>query len=424
MLALLRTRIHSQSDRLPRIPFICCQIIAFGIVMSLSACRPAISQASRVAWQHHSPPVQRLTLDEFIVTPLAVDGDGDLWFGHQNLSGEGGVGHLVSGAVGDQMWEMHPVRPNDQGPESSFVLALVPDGQGGIWVGTVHGGLSHYDGQTHSWTRIAAPIRDVFAIVPDGAGLWLATFDSGVVHYDTGLQQWTAYTVATTAGGIQDDQVIKLIPDGAGGLWAGTYGGGVSHYDPESDSWRALTGASTEGGPGSEDVRALVAGESGDLWVGTFGGGISHYDPRRDAWELYTVETTGRGLASNYVLTLLPDGDTRLWAGLSNLRGQGGLAYFDGKAWQSYTVASTGGGLLSDDVRAIAADGTGGLWVGTRGGGLSHLSADRQTWTVYTADSTGGGLAGDSVMALEPDLEGGMWVGTASGLSHLRWRAP
>lgn len=424
MMGLLRTRIHSQSDRLARIALNCCQIIAFGIVMSLSACRPAPSQVGRVAWQHDSPPVQGLTLDEFIVTPLAVDGDGDLWFGHQNLHGDGGVGQLVSGAAGEQMWEMHPALPNDRGPETSFVLALVPDGRGGIWVGTVHGGLSHYDGEAHSWKMIKAPIHDVFAIVPDSVGLWLATFGGGVVHYETGSQEWTAYTKATTAGGIQDDQVIELIPDGAGGLWAGTYGGGVSHYDPESDSWRAIAGPSTEGGLGSEDVRALLVGESGDLWIGTFGGGISHYDPRRNAWELYTVETTSRGLASNYVLTLLPDGNAGLWAGLSNLRGQGGLAYFDGKAWQSHTVASTGGGLLSDDVRAIAPDGTGGLWVGTQGGGLSHLSADRQTWTVYTADSTGGGLAGDSVLALQRDGDGGMWVGTASGLSHVSWRAP
>lgn len=399
-------------------------VVAALSVAAITACRAKPSVVDRFEWQHPSPTIGGATLNEFMVTPLAVDEDGGLWFGYKNLSGEGGVGRFGPDAASAEEWQIHAAQAAQAGPGSGYVLALLPDGRDGVWVGSLHGGLSRYDGQAAAWQTITVPVDDVTALVADDRGLWLATFGDGIARYDPGPHSWVTYTQASTAGGLPDDEVIELIVDDAGGLWAGTYGGGLSHYDPNRDDWQAFTVASTGGGLGSNDIRALAADEAGNLWVGTFGGGISHYDPQRETWELYTTETTGGNLVSDYALTLLPGENGGLWAGLSNLRDQGGLGHFDGQAWQSYTVASTGGGLLSNDVRALAPDGAGGVWVGTRGGGLSHLAADRQAWTTFTVESTGGGLAGDTVLALLPNGAGGLWIGTASGLSHLRQAAP
>jgi streptogramin lyase len=393
-------------------------------VIILGTFRPIPLEPSQPEWRQSSPLINGSMLNEFSVAPLVADGQGGVWFVYKKVTGRGGVGHFRPKAIRQNKWQIYPAQSDDDEPKFDFALSLLSDGRQVIWVSSLKGSLSHYDHQTATWQAVTNFNSDVLAMTTKEGNLWLATFGDGVLCYDPATEHWQAYTQANTNGGLQDDEITVIVSDNDGGLWAGTYGGGLSRYHPTENTWQAFTVDSTGGGLGSDDVRTVVIDETGDVWVGTFGGGISRYHPLRNSWDLYTTQTTSAGLVSDYVLTLLPGRNGQMWAGLSNLHGQGGVAYFDGNRWQSHTIASTNGGLRSDDVRVLALDDEDGLWIGTRDGGLSHLAADRQTWTSFTVKSTHGGLADDTVLALLPDGVGQVWISTGSGLSYLRWHGP
>lgn len=373
-------------------------------------------------WHHPAPFAGSMSLEKGMGKSLVSDGQDGLWFGYNESTG--GLGHFHQGANGEEHWHIYLTPASNDSPGDGYILSLLPDGPQGLWIGSLHGGVSYLDSQSATLQTLPDFNGDVLVMLADDNGLWVGTFGEGVKYFDLESGSWTTYTQASTNGGLQDDNVTELITDGNGGLWAGTYHGGVSHYNSGHDVWRAYTVASTGGGLGSNDVRTLVVDESGELWVGTFGGGISRYNPLENAWILYSSQTTGGGLVSDYVLALLPDRNGGLWAGMSNLDDEGGLGYFDGDGWYSFTSESTENGLLSNDVRMLATDGVGGVWVGTRQGGLSHLSAGRKTWTNFTTNPDDGAhLTSDSILTLIAD-NGGVWVGVENGFDFVRWVGP
>lgn len=359
-----------------------------------------------------------------MITPMIEDGAGGAWFGFKNGSSQGGVGHFILDPSAKQKWELYPAwLDSENRPGSGFVLSLLPDEQGGVWVGTLNDHLGHFDGSNGNWVMLESLPKTIFDIAHSGSKVWMASYGQGIVYFDRESDTWESYTEESTSGGIEDDEIINLIVDETGGIWAGTYGGGVSHFDESKNQWQSFTVSSTGGMLGNNDIRDLLFDEEGYLWTGTFGGGISRYSPSNDTWDLFTSETTKGGLVLDYVLFLLKGSEGKLWAVLNDLDHSGGLAYFDGQNWQTFTVSSTNGGLASNDVSVIADDGSGGIWVGTYDGGLSHLASDLTTWTTYTVKSTNDGLAGDNILSILSTNEG-VWVGTSNGISYMSWISP
>jgi len=104
----------------------------------------------------------------------------------------------------------------------NYIISLVADADGQIWVGTWGGGLSRFDGKR--WTTYTTveglPGNHVFMLHKDvNNQLWIGT--------NKGLAQWQdgKFTVLTRADGLLSDDVFSMTTTPDGGKWIGSYGG-------------------------------------------------------------------------------------------------------------------------------------------------------------------------------------------------------
>ena len=364
--------------------------------------------------------VERFSVEEIGgARTLAIAEDGAVWVGGRN-----GIAILKDG--GKTRLTLHDGLP------SQDVTALLPIGEGGMWIGTAHG-LARWNGPTTSVTgdagggmegaavqqlyrdregtvwvatnRGIARVTDgrvemmqrrprltgVLSIFEDREGsMWFGTDNAGL----TVLRE-QAFSTVSELGGLTANAVRAIFQDGSGTIWIGTNGGGLDRIDDGRVS--ALVSKPAL----SSDTVLSVAQTGADLWVGTPNG----LDRVRDG--AMRVFTTEDGLADDFVRSLYADKDGTLWIGTRN-----GLSHLVGGKFRSYSRMD---GLGSDLIGAIVRGRSGDLWIGTLGG-LSRLRGD--SFTNYTSKD---GLGSDAVTSLLEDGSGTLWIGTQDGgLSRLQ----
>jgi hypothetical protein len=204
---------------------------------------------------------------------------------------------------------------------SDFVVILLEDRVGGVWVGTGDpleqgGGVSHYfEGtwQTFSVENDSIGDNEVTELLEDRAGgIWVGTWGGGVSRYFQGA--WQTFSVET--GSLGNNHVSELLEDRAGRVWVGTSDplgerGGVSRYF--EGTWQTFSVES--GSLGDNHVTALLEDRAGGIWVGTSGGGVSYHWPGSyQPWVLLrqlNVEREGRvqsyDLSDENVIEVAPD---------------------------------------------------------------------------------------------------------------------
>jgi ligand-binding sensor domain-containing protein/tetratricopeptide (TPR) repeat protein len=276
------------------------------------------------------------------------------------------------------------------GLAENTVQAIVPDGAGGLWIGT-RGGLSRFDGAR--WRTLTTadglPDNDVHSLAPDGPDrLWVGA-GSAFGRVDRGA--WGRLG----APGVPGRVVVAV--DRAGGAWLG-HAGGLLRFDPAGDR-SASAGGHLE--PVAElagrAVRALLADRSGRLWAGT-DDGLRALEGGR--WRTVRPQ---EGLPSGPVGALLEGPQGEIWCGGA------GIHVFDGSSWRPVAPAE---GLPAAPVTGLAVDGEGRLWAGSAAGAGY---TDGYAWRWFDARS---GLPGGEALALAADPAGNIWVGTAQGLAR------
>ncbi len=229
---------------------------------------------------------------------------------------------------------------------ANCVTAIVPDGEHGLWFGTLQG-LFHVDHRgtlfnagDDVWTAFDATDRydpNIMRLTVDAGGrVWIASFDTdganagntvtlldpGGTPSDTGDDTWVRLALpegfpAESSALATDGDVVYI--GTSNGLYLLDHGG--TPLDPADDTWRRL---GLDDGLADDDVAALALRPDGQLWVGTFdicagnGGGLMLLDPGACLGEgdcaprvTYTVDD---GLLDDDVssLHLLPDGAVAL----------------------------------------------------------------------------------------------------------------
>ena len=385
----------------------------------------AITQYGLDLWQKRDGLPQRA------VSAIARTRDGYLWLGTE----EGLV--RFDGA-------RFRVYDSSNTPQlaRSNITRLLAGRQGGLWIGTLGGGLVWTDGETfrHYTTRDGLSEDLVSALLEDRDGsLWVGTFSKGVNHFTGGR-----FLSVSTPDGLTNDEIRALYQDPEGGLWIGTRGGGV-------DLWKNghLTAWTTSNGLSNDQVTSLASDGAGGVWIGTRKG--------LDRWTggRLTQMTVADGLRNDEVISLEHDRDGALWVGtvtgglnriadgrVTALTKADGLPddtvlAIDEDAEGSLWIGTDGGlsrlragpflpigtpeGLSSNDVRPVLQTSSGELWVGTRGAGLDRRAGG--SWKTYTQKD---GLPSDRVWALHEDRTGDLWAGTKGGLARFhqgRWTA-
>jgi len=278
----------------------------------------------------------------------------------------------------------------EEGLPQSQVHSIFQDSKGYLWIGTLGGGVSRFNGRTFAnfTTKDGMSDNHVLTIAEDSDNnIWFGT-QEGVSRYDG-----QTFHPLNINRDLSTSEVQAILEDRAGNLWFGT-GKGLWKYDRKTSSINRFT---IKNGLPGDIIRTMIMDSKGRLWLGTQGYGISRYDGTT-----FTNFSTSDGLASNSVYYILEDRYGNLWFGTND-----GVSKYDGKTFQNYTVKQ---GLSNNFIRAILEDRKGNLWFGTNENGLCRFDGNR-----FTCITEKNGLSSNVVWSLLEDREGNIWIGTYRG---------
>jgi PAS domain S-box-containing protein len=280
----------------------------------------------------------------------------------------------------------------EDGLAQSQVHAIYQDTRGYLWLGTLGGGVSRFDGITFSNFTKKDGLADnhVLTIFEDtNSHLWFGTY-TGVTRYDG-----RTFFRLNAGNGLSHTAVRAILEDPSGNLWFGTekglwkYDRKTFYYFNEKDGLGNKINTTV--------IRTMVIDREGILWIGTEGDGISRYDG-----ETFTHFSTVHGLAGNTVHSILEDRNGDLWFGT-----HAGVSKYDRKTFRNYTVTD---GLSSKSIRSLIEDREGNIWFGTNGGGVCKFDG-----RIFTCMTEKNGLSSNVVWALHEGREGNIWIGTYRG---------
>ncbi len=255
--------------------------------------------------------------------PWLVDANGNLWLGTE------GTGLFFTERGKGETRQFKHVRDTPASLSHNNVKCLLPEGNNGLWVGTLKG-LNYYDFKTDRFE----------------------TF-----HHQPGH-----------SNSLPDDAVYDLAKDSDGALWIGTYRGGLCKFDPHKNTFETLTHDPENSSTlSSNGVTQVFFDSRGNLWVGTISG-LKCQAPRQRSFHRYVHNPAdATTLSDNYILCIYEDRQNRIWVGTRSnglnllLPGQHGFIRF-----------GTQHGLPGNAIFGIQEDQNGYLWISTDNG-LSKL---------------------------------------------------
>ena len=325
----------------------------------------------------------------------------------------------------------------EQGLPTNSVTAVLQSRDGFLWM-TTYGGLVRFDGAN---LRLFSPgdtpglrtSRLVALFESRDGALWITTEDLGVTRYYDGV-----FTTYTTAEGLLGNSVGPLFETPDGAVVADTANGAVQfrdgRFEPYSgapsykDPGRTILGRTATGVtwyrdatgihkfedgrvtrslPREADARSVFEDRAGRVWM--------HLRDRRAIDSVICYTPAGRetppgleGLLKFNAVAWSEDLDGNIWLGM---RGNAGVARFDGERFTRYTAAD---GLPGPNSETLFQDREGTLWAPTDGG-LARLTA--RPISAYAADH---GLEGNNTYTIYQDKQGDIWIGSWPGLTRYR----
>ena len=280
--------------------------------------------------------------------------------------------------------------------QSSAITAVASDGDQGLWVGTLNGGLYHRRGNQLRQVALAQGADSVFGIVTDAGGALWVTTNLGVVRIADG----DARLLGDAEGFPPRGFYRAIVADPAGGVWIAADGVGVVHWAGDGSGARLYD---AHDGLPSNAVYSLTMDASGTAWVGTQNGPAYFHDGR------FHRERRIAALDQSRIYTLYGDREGTVWfaplgAGLCRLTA---ADFFCDDSLQ---------GLHGETVRSMLEDREGNLWIGTTSSGVHRLSQSKLV--TITAP-----MASNAVRAVHPAADGTLWIGTDGG-GLARYREP
>jgi hypothetical protein len=309
------------------------------------------------------------------------------------------------------------------GTDAEFVVSMIPDGNGGIYIGT-------------EIQIITTPIRAFDD--PGGSAHQITINEYGVYHLDKN----GGYKQYTRKNGLGDSSVYAMATDKKGRLWVGHLDTGVSVFNGKL--WKNFD---VPDGPVGERVFDIqTCPVDGDVWIAT-SAGITRYRIDADQWEHLTRQD---GLLEDQVASLAFQKDGTLIAATQCY----GIAVFNRNEDGSYkhaknitaphrfgpdncspvSIEATGTGLPTNHINQVFAASDGNIWIATSAGlvktnaDLTQLQFVRgqnyaekvngliggapKDWKVCPNETMAKLLPHDYVTCIAEDADGVIWVGT------------
>ena len=353
------------------------------------------------------------------VLAILTDAKGRLWLGTTDGLYTVENGAVVPARIGGKSF--HHLPP---------VLCFAADHNGALWGGMQSGAFRLKDSTlTFFNKRNGFTDNTIQSLFTDVEGnVWAATDGQGIYRYSG-----TPFTALDESTGLPSAQVMAMATDRAGKLFLGTYESSLFLYEKGRVKPMNI--------PGKPPITAMrFVGKT--LWLGTSNAGLWRYENNR----FFAVSSAQTKLQSPLITALYPDTKGRLWIGGSNsvsyLQHDSFFAVpLTGTAIQDFTeigadsiLMATGNGLQlftngavfpfktnaapdSATPQCLAVQGS-ALWIGTSENGLIYYNRQTQQTRVLNKNS---GLQSDFVYSLITDDSGTIWAGTGYGINRIRY---
>jgi two-component system, sensor histidine kinase ChiS len=317
-------------------------------------------------------------LNSAYILSMLEDRNGNIWLGTD------GVG--VSVYNGDHFRHF----TEKEGLPQNIVKTMVEDTCGNIWIGTWGGGVCIYDGKHFTiYNEESGLISNIIRhmIIDSRGRIWLAT-DGGLTVYSD-----STFTHYTSKEGLPGDKVTAVFEDSKGNIWAGTNSGGIACFDGQR-----FTQLSVKEGLNGNIIWFINEDHKGNIWFGTNGSGAFVYN----GTQLINYKMND-GLSDNFIWSLLCDKTGNMWMGTST----GGACMFDGTHFVNYGEKE---GLSDKMVRSLLQDHNGNIWFGTNGGGVDIYNGN-----AFTHITDKEGLSYSRVLSMSMNQNGSILLGTNGG---------
>lgn len=296
---------------------------------------------------------------------------------------------------------------------SDFLLSVMEDRAGGIWVSSEYSGLSRISVLNEGTFRVYPESRDLFdrsntirmlTQMPNG-DIWVGTRKGGLYTFDSNLN-------SKISNQYFHSNIYAIKVDKEGCMWMGTRGNGLKvgdtwyHNDPlDPNSLSA------------NNIFSIYQDRKGRMWIGTFGGGLELAIPTSDGkYKFRHFFQQKYGL--RMVRVIEEDENGMVWMGTSE-----GVCIFNPdslieNADNYHLFSYTNGKFCSNEIKCIYRDSKGKMWVGTSGSGLNLCEPeDNYNLLRHEHYGTSEGLANDVVQSILADDYGYLWVATEYGIS-------
>ena len=370
------------------------------------------------------------SLNNNLVKSLSKDRTGNLWIGMDK-----GVNKLDL-----NINAFHSIHLDATDNTKNSVHCILPASSSNkIWTGTRGGGVSLMS--IHENGSIAYPVKNyrfeglkmpelgsfIIDLLLDQKGqLWVATDGAGLIRADEQKMLSEAplvqhYHQYTKQNHLSDDYIMSLMQSSSGYIWLGYWDKGLDRYDPSTGIFHHYIVPKDHSVNFQEfpvvHFEETIEEEQEFLWVGTRGGGVYKllFDPLSNNLilkEHYVADNNEPGsLSNNSVNAFMIDRQGRLWIGTDS-----GLNVLDNNSGK-FTSFYEHDGLKNAIIQSIIEDGAGNIWVSTQQG-VSYLDFSGEKVSVKNFDAFDGlqdNFFNDDAAAVSSD--GHLIFGGINGLS-------
>ena len=214
----------------------------------------------------------------------------------------------------------------------NYILSLLEDSKGTLWVGTRGEGLCkvtfnnlgipsflHFKHNPNNKRSIGA--NNIHFIYEDKNNtIWIGTGGGGLNRYNPGNNSFTRYNRETLNDEFVDDWIYTIHEDRKGNFWVGTAAGGLNLFDRDRESFTHFRNNPQDSSTISNNrVLSLLETRSGDMWIGTALGLNKLIRPKKNSNDFsFNRYYQSNGLPNDVIYGILEDDSGNLWISTNN----------------------------------------------------------------------------------------------------------